>query len=60
MDSASGTVIRLYVLRPINIGVIQIWSFEELQGQQMFVRRVVVRKEDFTETVKLVYDFSQD
>jgi hypothetical protein len=37
----------------------QIWGFEEFNGQRMFVRRVVVKKDDTTEKVKLVYDFER-
>ncbi|KAL9058471.1 MAG: hypothetical protein Q9162_001767 [Coniocarpon cinnabarinum] len=35
----------------------QIWGFEELQSQRMFVRRVVVKKDQQVEKVKLIYDY---
>ncbi|KAK3701647.1 hypothetical protein LTR37_015398 [Vermiconidia calcicola] len=35
----------------------QIWGFEEIGNQRMFVRRVVVKKDSQVEKVKLIYDF---
>ncbi|KAK5170879.1 uncharacterized protein LTR77_004023 [Saxophila tyrrhenica] len=35
----------------------QIWGFEKIKEQRMFVRRVVVKKEGKQEKVKLVYDY---
>ena len=35
----------------------QIWGFEDRKGDRYFVRRVVVKKDDKIERVKLVYDF---
>lgn len=36
---------------------LQIWGFEELQQKRMFVRRIVVSKDEQVERVKLIYDF---
>lgn len=35
----------------------QIWGFESIDGKKYYTRRVVVRKEDKVQRVRLVYDF---
>ncbi|CAH0001095.1 unnamed protein product [Clonostachys byssicola] len=36
----------------------QIWGFQKIDGERRYVRHVVVKKEDKTEVVKLVYDYT--
>lgn len=36
----------------------QIWGFEEIDGDRFYTRRVVVRKEDEVERVRLVYGYT--
>uniref|UniRef100_A0A8H7ND64 Uncharacterized protein n=1 Tax=Bionectria ochroleuca TaxID=29856 RepID=A0A8H7ND64_BIOOC len=36
----------------------QIWGFQKIEGERRYVRHVVVKKEDKTEVVKLVYDYT--
>jgi len=36
----------------------QVWGFEEIDGERFYTRRVVVRKEDEVERVRLVYDYT--
>lgn len=61
MDGASGeSAVSLNYLVPcLCADHRQIWGFEDLQGQRRFVRRVVVKKEDQVEKIKLVYDFEK-
>jgi hypothetical protein len=35
----------------------QVWGFEEIDGERFYTRRVVVRKGDEVERVRLVYDY---
>lgn len=54
--STVGTVMEI----DVNIRIRQVWGFEEVKGKRLFVRRVVVKKDDQIEKVKLVYDFESD
>ena len=38
----------------------QVWGFEQREGNRMFVRRVVVKKDQQVEKVSLVYDFEKE
>ena len=38
----------------------QVWGFELREGNRRFVRRVVVKKDQQVEKVRLVYDFEKE
>ena len=62
MDCPSGTfrTVNRLVKITTDIHVSQIWGFEEIDGGRLFVRRVVVKKGEQIEKVKLVYNFESD